>query len=64
MGALARRFFRLTGAWERLLYRAAALFVLLLLLSQLGMVNDSVRSRISRVDSMEGRPYGEEKQAE
>ncbi|NLA11793.1 MAG: hypothetical protein GX883_06695 [Firmicutes bacterium] len=64
MGSLPRRFSRLSARWERLLYRATACCVILLLISQLLMLNDGVRRRLSGVELLEGVPYGGEKKAE
>lgn len=64
MESLVQRFSRLNARRESLLYRAAAFFMLILLISQLLMVNDSVRRRLSGVESLEGIPYRGEEKAE
>jgi hypothetical protein len=50
-------FRRRAASLERVLFTCAAVMLSLLLVSQLLMMNEKVRSFISKVDSLEGLPY-------
>ncbi|HPU00321.1 MAG: hypothetical protein GX890_01390 [Firmicutes bacterium] len=57
MNYLQRWFCRRAARVERFLFACTALLLALLLLGQVLMLNEKVRSVISRVDSLEGYPY-------
>ncbi|HOJ84278.1 MAG TPA: hypothetical protein PLZ49_00585 [Bacillota bacterium] len=57
MNYLQSWFRRRAASLERVLFICAAVMLSLLLVSQLLMMNEKVRSFISKVDSLEGLPY-------
>ncbi|MGB4289330.1 MAG: hypothetical protein WBK24_00170 [Dethiobacteria bacterium] len=57
MNYLQSWFRRRAASLERVFFTCAAVMLSLLLVSQLLMMNEKVRSFISKVDSLEGLPY-------
>lgn len=57
MRLLPLRFYRRVERGERFLYRLTALVLIVLIIGQVLMVNDRIRSRLNRMESLEGIPY-------